>query len=414
MSRAAKTRYNLLIGGGGFVGLAMAKAIASTGLDLEVALIDRASLAEGLSATFDGRASALSLASVKMLQYLGIWDEVADAAQPVTDIDITDSPLEAPIRPVFLHFDNRVQVGEPASFILENHLLRRAFAKAVRDLPGVTLIEQARVQDFGADSRSAWLHLSDGRALEADLVVAADGRNSVLRKLAGIKTVSWSYPQTGIIATVALERDHRGRAVQHFLPAGPFAILPLKGRRASLVWTESRKQAKRIMALEEAAFLKELTRRFGHKLGILQLAGPRQSWPLSLIMARDFTANRLALIGDAAHGVHPIAGQGLNIGLRDVAALVEVIAETARLGLDIGGAVALERYQRWRRFDAASSAFVMDALNRLFSNDFEPLRLLRSTGLALVDRLPGLKQHLVNEAAGCTGELPRLLKGEPV
>lgn len=168
------------------------------------------------------------------------------------------------------------------------------------------------------------------------------------------------------------------------------------------------------MALEEAAFLKELTRRFGHKLGILQLAGPRQSWPLSLIMARDFTANRLALIGDAAHGVHPIAGQGLNIGLRDVAALVEVIAETARLGLDIGGAVALERYQRWRRFDAASSAFVMDALNRLFSNDFDPLRLLRSTGLALVDRLPGLKQHLVNEAAGCTGELPRLLKGEPV
>ena len=284
----------------------------------------------------------------------------------------------------------------------------------MRDLPGVSLIEQARVQDFGADSRSAWLHLSDGRALEADLVVAADGRNSVLRKLAGIKTVSWSYPQTGIIATVALERDHRGRAVQHFLPAGPFAILPLKGRRASLVWTESRKQAKQIMALEEAAFLKELTRRFGHKLGILQLAGPRQSWPLSLIMARDFTANRLALIGDAAHGVHPIAGQGLNIGLRDVAALVEVIAETARLGLDIGGAVALERYQRWRRFDAASSAFVMDALNRLFSNDFDPLRLLRSTGLALVDRLPGLKQHLVNEAAGCTGELPRLLKGEPV
>ena len=414
MSGAKKTRYNLLIAGGGFVGLAMAKAMASAGLDLRIAVIDRGAPQDDLSAAFDGRASAISLASVRMLEQLGVWDEIAGDAQPVTDIDITDSPLDAAIRPVFLHFDNRATAGEPASYIVENHLLRRAFAKTVTGLGGIDLFAGTAVEGLSCENGTALLRLDDGRELTGDLAIAADGRKSRLRKMAGIKTVSWTYPQTGIITTVALERDHQGRAVQHFLPSGPFAILPLKGRRASLVWTEATARAAQIMALDDEWFLDELTRRFGHKLGSLQLAGPRQSWPLSFTMARNFTADRLALIGDAAHGVHPIAGQGLNIGLRDVAALAEVIAETARLGLDIGGVEALERYQRWRRFDAISSAFAMDALNRLFSNDLEPLRLLRSTGLALVERLPDLKKMFVEEAAGVTGKLPRLLKGEPV
>jgi len=244
------------------------------------------------------------------------------------------------------------------------------------------------------------------------LLVAADGKRSKLRERAGIKCVGWSYPQIGIVTTVAHERPHRGRAVQHFLPAGPFAILPLTGNRSSIVWTEEKTRGEAIMAASEEDFVTELTKRFGHRLGEIALAGPRQSFPLDLQIARSFIADRLALIGDAAHVVHPLAGQGLNIGMRDVAALAETIVESARLGLDIGAAPQLERYERWRRFDSAFSAAVMDGLNRLFSNDSAPLRVLRDLGLGLVDRAPGVKRFLVREAAGTTGQVPRLLRGE--
>jgi 2-octaprenyl-6-methoxyphenol hydroxylase len=260
----------------------------------------------------------------------------------------------------------------------------------------------------------AELALADGRALSSALVVAAEGRASALRDAAGIKLTGWSYGQTGIVTTVSHERPHGGRAVQHFLPGGPFAILPLTGNRSCITWSEDADDAARILALDDAAFLAEADKRFGGRLGTLALAGPRQSWPLSLHLARSYIAPRLALIGDTAHGVHPIAGQGLNLGLRDVAALAEVVADAARLGLDIGSTGVLERYEQWRRFDSTLSAAVFDGLNRLFSNDVALVRAARGFGLGLVNEFPGLKQRFVVEAAGLSGEVPKLMRGERI
>jgi 2-octaprenyl-6-methoxyphenol hydroxylase len=277
--------------------------------------------------------------------------------------------------------------------------------------PAIETHAAARVTDFNTDEFGAEVRLDSGATVEARLLVAADGKRSQLREHAGIKCVGWSYPQIGIVATVAHTRPHHGKAVQHFLPSGPFAILPLTGDRSSIVWTEDSERGKAIMAADEATFLAELSQRFGFRLGEIALAGPRQSFPLDLQIARSFVAARLALIGDAAHVVHPLAGQGLNIGVRDVAALTETVVEATRLGLDIGAAPQLERYERWRRFDSAFSAAVMDGLNRLFSNDSAPLRTLRDLGLGLVDRAPPLKRFLVREAAGSTGSVPSLLTG---
>jgi 2-octaprenyl-6-methoxyphenol hydroxylase len=269
----------------------------------------------------------------------------------------------------------------------------------------------AGAEGFVADEHGVTVDLADGSRLRAALLVAADGRRSRLREAAGIKMVSWSYPQTGIVVTVRHEKPHHGRAVQHFLPGGPFAILPLTGNRSCITWTEGADRAREILALDDAGFLGEVDRRFDYRLGGVALAGPRAGWPLDMHLARAIVADRFALIGDAAHGVHPIAGQGLNLGLRDVAALAEVIADAARLGLDIGSLATLERYERWRRLDSAISAAAFDALNRLFSNDVTVLRTARDFGLGLVDRMPGLKQLFVAEAAGLTGEVPKLLRG---
>jgi 2-octaprenyl-6-methoxyphenol hydroxylase len=248
----------------------------------------------------------------------------------------------------------------------------------------------------------------------ARLLVAADGIRSRLRALAGIKTVTWSYPQTAIVATVRHERPHGGVAVEHFLPGGPFAILPLKGNRSSLVWTERADDAAKLVASDDFVFLIELERRFGHRLGALELAGPRAAYPLGLTLARDFVRPRFALLGDAAHGIHPIAGQGLNLGFRDAAALAETLVDAHRLGLDIGSIEVLRRYERWRRFDTFQMGAMTDVLNRLFSNNLSPLRVVRDIGLGLVDRLPRLKSFFIGEAAGLTGELPKLLKGEAI
>jgi 2-octaprenyl-6-methoxyphenol hydroxylase len=256
------------------------------------------------------------------------------------------------------------------------------------------------------------VQLADGETLPARLLVAADGARSVIREQAGIGTVGWGYGQSGIVTTVRHERDHHGRAEEHFLPAGPFATLPLSGRRCSIVWTEATDEADRIVALPDVDFLAELERRFGLKLGVIELAGPRRAYPLGLSVARSFIADRLALVGDAAHVIHPIAGQGLNLGLRDVAALAEAVVDAARLGLDPGGADVLERYQRWRRFDTLTMGIATDGLNRLFSNRSDVLRLVRDVGLGLVDRMPALKSLFIREAAGLTGDVPKLLRGE--
>ena len=407
--------FDVAIAGGGFAGQTLALVLAKQApRGFRIALVDAEAPAAQSGRAQDARGLALSSATRSLLGVLGLWDALAPAAQPISSIEITDSPLEADLRSHFLGFDDELNGGEATAYIVEAGPLNRVLSAAVAEEKAIDVIAPDLVSDFTAGPFTVTAKLMQGGEIEARLLVAADGKRSKTRERAGIKCVGWSYPQIGIVTTVAHERPHRGRAVQHFLPAGPFAILPLTGNRSSIVWTEEKTRGDVIVAAREAEFVAELTKRFGPRLGEISLAGSRQSFPLDLQIARNFVADRLALIGDAAHVVHPLAGQGLNIGMRDVAALAEIIVESARLGLDLGDAPQLERYERWRRFDSAFSATVMDGLNRLFSNDSAPLRVLRDFGLGLVDRAPAVKRFLVREAAGATGNVPRLLRGEPL
>lgn len=404
-------RSDIVISGGSYAGLALALALAQ-GLDgISITVVDPKPRGGSDPLLDDPRAFALSASSQRLLAIIGIWPAIADTAQAVSSIEITDSSLDAGIRPTLLTYTNEIDDGSAASFVVPGGPLLMALDAAARATPAVHFVTGS-VTGYEASEHEARIKLADGRALAAALAVAAEGRRSNLREAAGIKLVGWDYEQTGIVATVEHQRDHEGRAVQHFLPSGPFAILPLPGNRACITWSESTSEALRILALDDAAFLAEVDKRFGGQLGPLRLAGPRASWPLSMHLARSYVAPRLALIGDTAHGVHPIAGQGLNLGLRDVAALAEVIAEAMRVGLDPGNAETLRQYQRWRRFDSMLSTLAFDGLNRLFSNDWTLMRAARDVGLGLVDRLPFVKRMLVSEAAGVTGDLPRLLKGE--
>jgi 2-octaprenyl-6-methoxyphenol hydroxylase len=414
MSNEAQ-KFDVLIAGGSFVGLTLAIALASSSRGaLKVAVVDRTPLEAARNQANDGRASALSAASTHLFDSLGVWRHVKHNAQPITGIDISDSPMQSLVRPILLHFDGDLVEGEPAAHMLENHVLRAALISRAGETGGLTFLAPETVLDFTSHGHGVSARLEHGGDIEASLLVAADGRKSALRKRAGIKTIGWNYPQAGIVATLGLEKPHSGRATQHFLPQGPFAILPLPDNRVSLVWTETRAHAREIVALPDEEFLAEAKKRIGARFGALSLKGPRAVFPLDLHLARAFVTDRVALVGDAAHGVHPLAGQGLNIGLRDVAALAEVIVEAVRLGLDPGSAPVLQRYERWRRFDSAFSGLSMDALNRLFSYDNAPLRAIRSLGLGLVDRAPALKRFFVREAAGLTGTVPKLLKGETI
>lgn len=405
-------RFDILISGASFSGMALARALSLAAKGgLRIGLIDRAA---SPATRPDARAFALSAASCRMLKALGVWSAIASEAEPVLDIEITDSSLEDGIRPVLMTYSNRLPDGEPASYIVPASPLLLALHHLTANDPGIIRAATADALSTTAGPHSVSVHLSAGDDLTATVVVAAEGRQSALREAAGIKLTGWGYGQTGIVTTIAHERPHHGCAVQHFLPAGPFAILPLPGNRSCITWSEETAEAQRIMALDDAAFLAEVDKRFGGRLGGISLAGPRQSWPLSLHLARTYVGSRLALLGDTAHGVHPIAGQGLNLGLRDAAALAEVIADAARLGLDIGSPAVLERYERWRRFDSTISAAAFDGLNRTFSMESTLARAVRGFGLSVVDRLPGLKEMFVAEAAGVTGELPRLLQGEAI
>ncbi len=407
-------RYDIIIAGGGAVGLTLACALVDAlGPAIKIAVADRAPL-HGAAAPRDTRASAVSAGSQHLLAALGIWPSLADHAEAVTAVDITDASLDDAFRPILVSYDNTVEGGEPATYILENERLTAAIRAAAVQRSSLALMGGAAAVDFAAGEHGVVVTLADSRRLRAPLLVAADGRASRLREAAGIGVVGWKYPQVGIVTTVRHQKPHRSRAIQHFLPSGPFAILPLQGNRSCVTWTEEEGQGRAIMALDDAGFLAEVEKRFGYRLGGIELAGPRAVWPLEMHLARAMVADRLALVGDAAHLVHPIAGQGLNLGLRDVAALTEVVADAARLGLDVGSSIVLARYERWRRTDAALSAAAFDGLNRLFSSDWTLLRTARSAGLALVDRLPVLKQFFVAEAAGLTGEIPKLLRGEPV
>lgn len=398
---------DVLIGGGGVAGLALALALKQgLGEAFSVAVADPAFAKNGT----DMRATAIAAAARRLFETLGVWDAAAAQAQPILDMVITDSRLSDRVRPTFLTFAGDVAPGEPFAHMIENGVLLAALVEQAR-AAGVALLATT-IERFEPAGSAIALTRGDGARMKARLLVAADGARSRLRAHAGIATHGWSYGQSGIVTTVAHERDHHGRAEEHFLPAGPFAILPLTGRRSSIVWTEESAAAERLVALPDELFLDELERRFGLKLGALSLAGPRRAFPLGFFVARSFIGARLALVGDAAHVIHPIAGQGLNMGLRDVAALAEVIVDAARLGLDIGGADVLTRYQRWRRFDTMAMGLATDGLNRLFSNRSDVLRLARDFGLGMVDRLPGLKRLFIREAAGLVGEVPKLMRGE--
>jgi 2-octaprenyl-6-methoxyphenol hydroxylase len=401
-------KRDVVIGGAGFAGLALAIALRQgLGEAFSVAVADPAL---AIDESKDPRASAIAAAARRLFEAIEVWDAVEDAAQPILDMVVTDSKLDDAVRPTFLTFDGEVDEGEPFAHMIENRLLVDALvakAKAV----GIDLCATA-VEGFENTTKTIDVALADGATISARLLVGADGARSSIREQAGIATNGWNYGQSAIVCTVAHEREHHGRAEEHFLPAGPFAILPLSGRRASIVWTENTQDAERIVALPDSEFHDELERRFGLHLGDIEVTGARRAFPLGLFTARSFIGGRLALIGDAAHIIHPIAGQGLNMGLRDVAALAEAVADAARLGLDIGAPDVLERYQRWRRFDTMTMSVATDGLNRLFSNRSDVLRLVRDVGLGLVERVPPLKQLFIREAAGFTGDVPKLLRGE--
>ncbi|MGD9921300.1 MAG: ubiquinone biosynthesis hydroxylase [Pseudorhodoplanes sp.] len=403
----ADGKIDILIAGGGFAGLSLAIALRQgSGGALSVALADPAMD----RASGDPRASAIAAAARRLFETVGVWPAIAEGAQPILDMVVTDSRLDHAMRPTFLTFDGEIAPGEPFAHMIENGPMIAALLDKARE-EGVDLRPLA-VGQFVNEPARVTARLSDGGVLSARLLVAADGARSVIREQAGIAIHGWDYDQAGIVTTIAHERDHNGRAEEHFLPAGPFAILPLKGKRSSIVWTESKAEAARLVALPDAEFLAELEQRFGLHLGDLAIAGPRRAFPLGLHVARSFIAERIALIGDAAHVIHPIAGQGLNMGLRDAAALAESVIDGARLGIDVGAVSVLERYQRWRRFDTMAMGVATDSLNRLFSNNSDVLRLVRDVGLGLVDRMPNLKDFFIREAAGLTGDVPKLLKGE--
>jgi 2-octaprenyl-6-methoxyphenol hydroxylase len=399
---------SIVICGGAFAGLALAVALRQ-GLGAEIPVIV-ADPALGTRPSRDPRATAIVAACRRLFETLGAWQAVSDKAQPILDMVVTDSRLEDATRPVFLTFAGDVEPGEPFAHMVENrHLIDALVARAEAEKIDLraTAVTSYESRPDGID-----VTLADGSLVEASLLVAADGARSKLRERAGIATHGWDYDQSGIVVTVGHERDHHGRAEEHFLPAGPFAILPLTGKRSSLVWTEKRAEAARITALSEDEFHGELEQRFGLHLGEIRALDKPRAFSLSYFVARSFIAERMALIGDAAHVIHPIAGQGLNLGLKDVAALAEVVVDAARLGIDLGQADVLERYQRWRRFDTMAMGLATNSLNFLFSNQSTLLRTVRDIGLGLVDRAPPLKNLFIRQAAGLAGEVPRLLKGE--
>jgi 2-octaprenyl-6-methoxyphenol hydroxylase len=412
---------DIIIGGGGMVGLTLALALAKGGLKIVVA--DPVPKSAVLDARFDGRVSALAYAAVRMFEALGVWDRLAADAQPIEDILVTDGAPGRPPSPFSLHFDG-AEAGTPLGHIAENRHIRAALFAVAETLPNLTLIAPAGLDDLDVRPDGIVARLSDGETVEARLAVAADGRESKMRERMGIGIVGWSYPQTGIVATVEHEKPHNGVAYEHFLPAGPFAILPMtpassseaagqnETNRSSLVWTERETLAPGMMKLDDAAFDAEIAKRFGAHLGSVKATGPRWSYPLKFHLARAYVKPRFALAGDAAHGIHPIAGQGLNLGLKDAAALAETVLDAARLGLDIGSLDLLKRYERWRRFDSFALAAATDALTRLFSNDIAPLRFLRDAGMGIVDRIGPARRFFMRHAGGDVGRLPRLMRGE--
>ncbi|ATQ44668.1 UbiH/UbiF/VisC/COQ6 family ubiquinone biosynthesis hydroxylase [Caulobacter mirabilis] len=408
---------DVIIAGAGMAGATLALALHSGGL--KPVLIDPMPFDAQLAPTFDGRSSAIAFSCFRQWRTLGLAEALEPHAQRMDEILVTDGRTPGAATPgqspFFLHFDSgeiadRVE-GEPLGYMLENRHIRAGLAQAVI-AAGIEVLAPARVAGVEVASAAAKVTLDDGRVLSAPLVIGAEGRGSIVRRAAGIDTVGWDYPQTGVVCTVKLERPHGGVAHEYFLPGGPFAILPLTENRASLVWTEKRDRGEALKSARPEVFHAHLMRRFGDFLGEVEVMGPVFTYPLSLSLAEKLSAPRTALLGDAAHGVHPIAGQGLNLGLKGAAALAEVLVEASRIGEDIGSEAVLDRYGRWRRFDTMSLAAGMDAFVWLFSNDNPLIRAARGVGMAAVNRIAPARRFFMHEAGGAVGDLPRLLRGE--
>lgn len=404
-TKSAATVCDITVIGGGMVGLTAAIGLAQSGF--EVAIIDRAPKGDLTAVAYDGRASALAFATCRMLDALGIWQHMEKYAQPINEIRVSDGPSL-----MHLHFDHKALGEGPLGNMVENRHTRIALFDRINQLENIHLFLGTEINAMERTTEKTVVSLSDGNQITSKLLLGTDGRNSMVRKSANIPVSVFDYKQHGIVCSIEHEHAHEGIAHERFLPAGPFAILPLTGNRASLVWTEKAHLVKTIMALPERSFAAEIQRRTGDFLGKVTPVGGRWAYPLSLQYADTYVDTRMAILGDAAHGIHPIAGQGLNLGLRDVAALVEVITESAAVGLDIGSEQVLENYSVWRHADNAALIGVTDILNRLFSNNVPPVRAARDIGLAVVNEIPPLKNFFMSHARGTVGELPKLLRGE--
>ena len=414
--------FDLAVVGAGLNGSLLALAAGTAGL--RTALIDRTPLDLMADKGFDGRTTAIAYTSQRLFAALGVWDDIAPDAEPILDIRISDAGHDGRASPLFLHFDHREAAEDPEAaaaapmgWIVENRFLRAALLRRLAICPDVELVAPDEVIETDRNVHRAALALKSGRQMVARLIASAEGRTGTMREEAGIGARAWSYRQIAIVLVARHAEPHRGVAQEKFLPGGPFAILPMRDsaegeHRSSIVWTERADVARRLVELDEPRFQAEFARRFGDFLGAVDTVGPRWSYPLSLVHAERYVDQRLVLVGDAAHGIHPIAGQGYNLGVRDIAALVEVMVDAKRLGLDVGAADTLERYAKWRRADNLTMVAATDLLNRLFSNDIKPLRLLRDIGLAGVHHLPSLRRFFVRHAMGMVGDLPRLIRGE--
>lgn len=402
--------FDIIIVGGGLNGSVLSLALSQAGFT--VCVVDALPKETLRGSDFDGRAYALALASKRMLATLGIWALVDEHSQPILDIIASDGRPGEGAAPWFLHFDHREIEEGPMGFMLEDRFLRNALIKAMEAAQNITLLNGLTVQDQAALTDQARVTLSDGSNLTADLLIGCDGRESGTAKRAGISRTGWDYGQTGLVSAIGHELPHNGAAHQFFMPSGPLGILPLPGNRCSIVWAETHERAAKIHALSDADYLAELRPGFGDFLGEIQLEGKRFAYPLKLTVADRFVADRLVLVGDAAHGMHPLAGQGLNMGLRDIAALAETLVDAKRRGEDFSAPLVLARYQQWRRFDTTAMAAATDGINKLFSNDNPGLRALRDMGLGVVNSMPGLRRGLMRQAAGLNGDLPRLLSGQ--
>jgi len=396
---------DITIIGGGLAGMTAALGLADQGF--EVTVVDRAPQADLTAVSYDGRASALAYASCQLFEALGIWPHMAPYAQPILEIRVSDGPSL-----LHLHFDNETLGDGPLGHMVENRHTRIALYERLKEIDGVTVLAPEMVTGTDTSGGGATVTLESGKTIRSRLIIGADGRGSMVRKHAELPVSTIDYAQHGIVCSIEHEHSHCGIAHERFLPSGPFAILPLTGNRSSLVWTEKSHLTETIMGLSDRAFTAEVRRRTGDFLGEVKVIGGRWAYPLSLQYASGYVAPKVALIGDAAHGIHPISGQGLNLGLKDVAVLIEVLADAKRVGLDIGSTAVLENYSQWRTTDNASVYAITDAFNRLFSNDIGPVKLVRDLGMAAVDQVTPLKNFFMSHARGTVGELPKLLRGE--